>query len=75
MSIKHYHIVDGERIEWTAKEASDWAFNFTTPIWDSVVRDLDICTNCWCTDCGCCIGCGEINADIDYRPHGYACVM
>lgn len=59
----------------TQKEFLDWSFQFTNPIWDSVMRDFDICMNCWCSDCGCCVGCVEINADLDPKAHGYVCVM
>lgn len=58
---------------WACKDFLNFCFTFTNPIWDSVIRDFDICTNCWCSDCGCCIGCGGINADF-FGSHGYGCV-
>lgn len=60
-------------VEITAKEARDEFFTYTNPIWDSVIKDFGICTNCWCTDCGCCVGCGAPNADMEPDSHGYAC--
>lgn len=60
--------------EETRQDFLDRCFQFTNPIWDSVVRDLDICTNCWCSDCGCCVGCGQVDADL-FGAHGYVCVM
>lgn len=72
MAVKHY---GPGGIEWTHKQFRDLCFQFTNPIWDAVVSDLSICINCWCTDCGCCAGCGGINADLDPNGHGYVCVM
>lgn len=61
-------------VEWTREQFLEHCFSFTNPIWDSVISDLNICTNCWCSDCGCCGGCGGINADLE-GGHGYACVI
>lgn len=75
MTARYFSVsTDGERTEWTRKQCDDYCFQFTNPIWDSVIRDLSICTNCWCTDCGCCIGCGDINADCE-GDHGYHCAL
>jgi hypothetical protein len=59
----------------------DLCFQYTNPIWDSVIVDLGVCTNCLCSDCGCCMGCADINADCvlpfpySSESHGYGCVM
>lgn len=45
-----------------------------TPIWDELVAEWEICHNCWCWDCGCCYGCGQIDSDL-FGAHGYVCVM
>lgn len=53
-------------------------------IYESVLADLGACRNCCCTDCGCCVGCGDVDADCDVNismvfgitsRHGYVCVM
>jgi hypothetical protein len=44
------------------------------PIWWHLIHEPGVCPNCMCTDCGCCVGCGGINADLE-GGHGYACVM
>lgn len=46
----------------------DWSVG--TPLWYQVRADLDVCTNCLCTDCACCVGCGQPDADI-VGVHGY----
>ncbi|QRY51815.1 hypothetical protein [Mycolicibacterium septicum] len=53
-------------------DEEDWTVG--EPIWYSITAELDICSNCLCTDCGCCYGCGGVNADV-VRPeeHGYHC--
>uniref|UniRef100_A0AAU8GRK9 Uncharacterized protein n=1 Tax=Mycobacterium phage Pharb TaxID=3136626 RepID=A0AAU8GRK9_9VIRU len=46
------------------------------PIYDQVLDDLGLCRNCKCADCGCCPGCGGVDADLDPPgSHGYVCVM
>lgn len=42
------------------------------PIWWQLVVESPVCSNCFCTDCGCCVGCGQVNADVVGR-HGYWC--
>lgn len=44
------------------------------PILRGLIRDLGVCPNCLCTDCGCCIGCGQLDADI-VGSHGYWCAL
>ncbi|QNJ58303.1 hypothetical protein SEA_ELLIE_80 [Mycobacterium phage Ellie] len=67
---------DGERVPITAAEWRrhlDW---YASPIFDQVLADLGACLNCRCTDCGCCVGCGGVDADLDPPgSHGYVCVM
>ena len=44
------------------------------PIWWQLAYTSGICSNCLCSDCGCCVGCGGINADTDPAgTHGYWC--
>lgn len=74
MGVHYCKSVDGKMVEQTREEFLRFCEYFHAPIWESVIRDLDICSNCWCTDCGCCVGCGGINADIE-GWHGYGCVM
>lgn len=40
------------------------------PIWFGLLTELGICANCLCMDCGCCIGCGQVDADL-FGVHGY----
>lgn len=66
--------VNGVRIEIplaTYRREVNWPI---TPIYDQVLRDLDACLNCRCADCGCCVGCGQVDADY-FGAHGYVCVM
>ncbi|QJD50484.1 hypothetical protein SEA_CHRIS_82 [Mycobacterium phage Chris] len=65
---------DGERVEITRAEWLRIAFWPQSPIFDQVVDDLGACLNCLCTDCGCCVGCGQVDADL-FGAHGYVCVM
>ena len=44
------------------------------PIWWRLAYKSGVCPNCLCTDCGCCIGCGQVDADI-FGSHGYWCVL
>lgn len=45
-----------------------------TPIWWQLLDESGVCTNCLTDDCGCCVGCGGINADCDPPgTHGYWC--
>lgn len=68
--------VDGVRVEIPVAEflrEMRWPIE---PIRDQVLDDLGLCRNCLCSDCGCCVGCGGVDADLDPAgSHGYACVM
>ncbi|MCG7596338.1 hypothetical protein [Mycobacterium sp. PSTR-4-N] len=44
------------------------------PIFRSTICGMGVCTNCYCDDCSCCIGCGQIDADI-IGSHGYWCAL
>lgn len=55
--------------EW--ERATWWPGN---PICDQLLEEWGLCRNCYCSDCGCCVGCGGVNADFE-SGHGYACVM
>lgn len=46
------------------------------PIWRRTVYELDVCTNCLLpeADCGCCVGCGQPDADL-IGSHGYWCAL
>lgn len=49
----------------------------TEPIWrDLVANNPGRCMNCLCPvdDCGCCIGCGQVDADI-FGSHGSWCAL
>lgn len=52
----------------TDAEYDDW------PLWRELVEQLGVCTNCMCNDCGCCVGCGDTDADI-IGSHGYGCTL
>lgn len=45
-----------------------------TPILWQLARRPGICMNCLCTDCGCCVGCGQPDADL-IGSHGYWCAL
>lgn len=46
------------------------------PIWWHLLIESGVCTNCLTDDCGCCVGCGGINADTDPAgTHGYWCAL
>ncbi|WNM68377.1 hypothetical protein SEA_TIERRA_88 [Mycobacterium phage Tierra] len=67
---------DGERVEIDAAEWRRLTFWPSTPIYDQVLADLGVCLNCRCTDCGCCVGCGGVDADVDPAgTHGYHCAL
>lgn len=72
--VHFYRWVNGVQIEETREEFLARCEYYRNPIWDSVVRDLGVCINCLCSDCGCCHGCGDINADL-FGAHGYACTV
>ncbi|QFG09466.1 hypothetical protein I5H08_gp021 [Mycobacterium phage Yuna] len=65
---------DGERIEIGRDEYLRLSWQPGEPIYDQVLDDLDACRNCRCTDCGCCHGCGDTDADV-IGSHGYWCVL
>ena len=49
-------------------EYDDW------PLWRELVEQLGVCTNCMCTDCACCPGCGATDADV-IGSHGGWCAL
>lgn len=60
---------NGERIEIGLSEFERLAWTPPTPIYDQVLDDLGACLNCRCADCGCCVGCGQVDADY-FGVHG-----
>lgn len=66
--------VDGMRVEITRDERHRIIFWPPTVIYDQVLEDPGAWRNCRCTDCGCCVGCGQTDADL-FGAHGYACVV
>ncbi|QFG08473.1 hypothetical protein I5H09_gp018 [Mycobacterium phage Yunkel11] len=65
---------DGDAVEITRGEWLRLTWVPGEPIYNQVLDDLGACRNCGCADCGCCVGCGQVDADL-FGSHGYACVM
>lgn len=63
-----YWVGDIECDRETWKRNNWWPGN---PIYNALLNELGACSNCGCTDCGCCLGCGELDADLDPRGHGH----
>lgn len=64
--------VNGVRFEIPLAEYRREMSWWDAPIYDQVLADLGACTNCRTSDCACCYGCGQPDADI-IGLHGYGC--
>lgn len=62
----------GNRLD-SALPVTDAEF-IDTPIWHALAYHSTVCPNCLCADCGCCLGCGQVDADI-FGSHGYWCAL
>lgn len=63
--------IDGEEV--TREQFWDY-MKWQNPdfIWQEMMKTR--CYNCLGTECHCCVGCGQPNADI-FGDHGYRCVL
>lgn len=80
--LNHYQVPSGTLLDTDelAAELLDAALPVTNaefetePIWWALVYTPGMCSNCLCTDCGCCVGCGQVDADI-FGSHGSWCAL
>lgn len=56
--------VEVDRKTW--ERATWWPGN---PIYDALLKERGACSNCRCTDCHCCYGCGRPDSDF-FGVHG-----
>lgn len=65
--------IEGREV--TREEYAEW-HHWLSPDWIYQEMMKDRCLNCRLphNDCRCCVGCGQIDADI-FGSHGYHCVM
>lgn len=67
----HYY-VNGVEVPREVYRRCNMIVDNPNPEYWATIRALKVCTNCLCSfdDCGCCHGCGGIDADISREFHG-----